>query len=131
MLQTAKIALPFLDRLIIEGSSVIGEDAIFSGPVVGQYLVTVLNAINLDSTDSANKRINILTSTLDGLTRPVIIGDEDQNVMVTEDGYYIENFTYADGKYKIIMVVSLKGDQSSYPMMRGKTIDTLTKVYFQ
>lgn len=109
---SSQLALPFLLRLVIEGESVIDENAIFSGPVVGQYLLTILDAMNLDSTGTAEMRLKILSASLDGLTRPVFIGDSDQNQLVTEDQYYIENFTYLDGKYQVIMIASLKNDQS-------------------
>ena len=91
--QTSKLALPFLTRLLIEGEPVIGENAEFSGPVVGQYLLTILEALNLDSQDKADMQLKILHASLEGITRPTIIGDTDQNMLVTDDHYYIENFT--------------------------------------
>ena len=99
MEQTSKLALPFLSRLLIEGEPVIGDGAEFSGPVVGQYLLTILEAMNLDSSGTADMRLKILHASLDGITRPTIIGDTDQNILVTDDRYYIENFTYGNGKY--------------------------------
>ena len=128
---SSQLALPFLLRLVIEGESVIDENAVFSGPVVGQYLLTILDAMNLDSTGTAEMRLKILCVSLDGLTRPVIIGDSDQNQLVTEDQYYIENFTYLDGKYQIIMIASLKNDQSEYPALNGKSIDDTVGQYFK
>lgn len=128
---SSQLALPFLLRLVIEGESVIDENAVFSGPVVGQYMLTILDAMNLDSTGTAEMRLKILIASLDGLTRPVIIGDSDQNQLVTEDQYYIENFTYLDGKYQIIMIASLKKDQSKYPLLNGKSIDATVEQYFK
>ena len=61
--------------------------------------ITILNSVRLDSLEIANEWIRILGNTLDDLTRPVVIGDNDQNVLVTDDGYYIENFTFENGKY--------------------------------
>lgn len=58
--QTSKLALPFLARLLIEGETVIGEDAPLSGPVVGQYLLTILEAMNLDSAGKADMQLKIL-----------------------------------------------------------------------
>lgn len=129
--QTAELALPFLTRLLIEGESAIGEDAQFSGPVVGQYLMTVLEALHLDSVGKAAMRMRILQSALDQLSRPTIIGDTDQNVLVTEDHTYIENFTYGDGKYQIIMVASMNDEDSQYPLLRGLTLKQAAEKYFQ
>ena len=128
MQYVTEIVIPYLDRLIIKGSSAIGDDVVFSGPVVGQYLITVLEAIKLDSDDIAIQWIELLNDTLDSITRPVIIGDDEQNVLVTDDGYYIENFTYADGKYQIFMVVT--ESDSEYPLIKEKTIEEQTKLYF-
>ena len=129
--QTTKIALPFLIRLLIEGETVIGEDVEFSGPVVAQYLLTILEAMNLDSPSAADMCLKILHATLEGLTRPVIIGDTDQNVLVTDDHYYIEYFTYEAGKYKIIMIASMKDESSQHPMLRGQTLRQATELYFK
>lgn len=104
--QTSKLAPPFLARLIVEGENAIGEGAEFSGPVVAQYLLTILEEMKLDSTGTADMRLKILHASLEGLTRPTIIGDTDQNTLVTDDQYYIENFTYGNGKYQIIMLAS-------------------------
>lgn len=131
MEQTSKLALPFLARLLIEGEAVIGEEAQFSGSVVGQYLLTILEAMNLDSSDKADMQLKILHTALEGLTRPTIIGDTEQNILVTDDRYYIENFSYASGKYQIILVASPKGDESQYPMLRGSTLQQTAGAYFQ
>ena len=128
--QTSKLALPFLTRLLIEGEPVIGENAEFSGPVVGQYLLTILEALNLDSQDKADMQLKILHASLEGITRPTIIGDTDQNTLVTDDHYYIENFTYADGKYQIILIASRKDNESQYPMLRGITLQQMIEQYF-
>lgn len=130
MEQTTKLALPFLTRLLIEGEAVIGDGAEFSGPIVGQYLLTILEAMNLDSAGTADMRIKILHASLEGLTRPTIIGDADQNTIVTDDHYYIENFTYGNGKYQIFMLVSQKSEDSQYPMLRGLTLKETAKKYF-
>lgn len=130
-LQVAEIALPFVQKLIIQGSTAIGDDAIFSGPVVAQYLITILNSIKLDSIDIANEWIKILGTTLDGMTRPVVIGDMEQNTLVTDDGYYIENFTFGDGRYQIILIAAMKDTDSVYPQMRGKTLSELAEFYMQ
>ena len=130
MEQTSKLALPFLIRLLIEGENVIGEGAEFSGPVVGQYLLTIMEAMNLDSTGTADMRLKILHASLEGLTRPTIIGDTDQNTIVTNDHYYIENFTFGNGKYQIIMLASQKSEDSDYPLLRGYTLKETAKKYF-
>ena len=127
---TSQLALPFLSRLIIEGESVIGEGAEFSGPVVGQYLLTILEAMNLDSTGTADMRRKMLLASLDGLTAPIIIGDTEQNQLITDDHYYIENFTFQDGKYQIVLVAALKDDSSQYPTLKGKTLSQNTQKYF-
>ena len=129
--QTSKLALPFLARLLIEGETVIGEDAPLSGPVVGQYLLTILEAMNLDSAGKADMQLKILHTALEGLTRPTIIGDTEQNILVTDNGYYIENFSYAAGKYQILLVTSLKDDESQYPMIRGLTLRQTAGADFQ
>ena len=131
MEQTSKLALPFLTRLLIEGEDVIGDGAEFSGPVVGQYLLTILEAMNLDSAGTADMRLKILHASLVGLTRPTIIGDTDQNTIVTDDHYYIENFTYGNGKYQIIMLASQKSDDSQYPLLRGHTLKETAEKYFK
>ncbi|MBQ6504376.1 MAG: hypothetical protein IJI57_10745 [Flexilinea sp.] len=130
LLKTSKLALPFLTRLLVEGEATIGDDAEFSGPVVGQYLLTVLESMDLKSSDKADMHLRMLYSSLEGLTRPVIIGDVDQNTLVTEDHYYIENFTFANGKYQIVMIVSQVDDSSQYPKLRGETLSQVTKKYF-
>ena len=128
---TSKLALPFLTRLIIEGEAVIGDDAIFSGPVIGQYIITVLEALNFESADDADMELKMLDAELESLTRPTIIGDTDQNILVTEDQYYIENFTYASGKYQIILIASPKDDNSQPPMLRGLSLTETVKKYFK
>ena len=130
MEQTTKLALPFLSRLLIEGESVIGDGAEFSGPVVGQYLLTILGAMNLDSSGTADMKLKILHASLEGITRPTIIGDTDQNTLVTDDRYYIENFTYGDGKYQIIMLASQKDADSDYPLLRGQALKQTVEKYF-
>ena len=130
LMQTTKLALPFLTRLLIEGESVIGENAEFSGPVVAQYLLTVLESMDLKSDEQANMHLKMLNASLESLTRPMIIGDIDQNTLVTEDQYYIENFTYDEGKYQIIMIVSLKDETSQYPNLRGESLSQITRKYF-
>lgn len=129
--QTSNIALPFLVRLLIEGEPVIGENVEFSGPVVAQYLLTILETMNLDSSDKADMRLKILLASLEGLTRPIIIGDTDQNTLVTDDHYYIENFTYEEGKYKIILIASLKDESSQYPLLHGKKLKEIAEQYFK
>lgn len=129
--QTSKLALPFLVRLLIEGESVIGEQVEFSGPVVGQYLLTILEAMDLDSVSKSETRLKILHASLESLTRPTIIGDTYQNTLVTDDHYYIENFSYLNGKYQIIMIASKKDDASQFPMMRGETLKQTAQKYFK
>ena len=129
-LQIAEIAMPFLERLVIEGESAIGQDVIFSGPVIGQYLITILETMNLDSSGTAEMKCKIFRNTLDGLTRPVIIGDVDQNTLITEDQYYIEYYSYDDGKYQIVMIVSEADDESRYPLLREGPLDEMVKRYF-
>lgn len=130
LLKTSKLALPFLTRLLVEGEAAIGDDAKFSGPVIGQYLLTVLESMDLKSSDKADMHMRMLNASLEGLTRPVIIGDVDQNTLITEDQYYIENFTFADGKYQIVMIVSQKDESSQYPKLRSETLSQVTKKYF-
>ena len=130
LVKTSKLALPFLTRLLVEGEAAIGDDAEFSGPVVGQYLLTVLESMDLKSADRADMHMKMLNASLEGLTRPVIIGDVDQNTLITEDHYYIENFTYSDGKYQIVMIVSQKDDTSQYPNLHNETLSQVTKKYF-
>ncbi len=131
IVQTSKIALPFLIRLQIEGEQVIGENVSFSGPVVAQYMLTILETMNLDSSDKADMRVKILLASLEGLSRPIIIGDTDQNTLVTDDHYYIENFTYKDGKYEIILIAHLKDESFQYPMMQGKSLKESAEQYFK
>jgi hypothetical protein len=131
MEQTSRLALPFLTRLLIEGESVINDDVAFSGPVVGQYLLTILEAMNLDSIGKADMQLKILQASLEGLTRPTIIGDMDQNMLVTDDYCYVENFTYGNGKYQIIMIVSQKDEESQYPILRGHTLRQAAERYFR
>ena len=120
--QTAKLSLPFLTRLLIEGEAAIGEGTEFSGPVVGQYLLNILEVMKLDSEGDEKKKKKALFSSLDDLERPTIIGDKDQNALTTDDGYYIENFTYKKGKYQVVMIVSQKEEDSAYPYFRGKNL---------
>ena len=129
--KTTKLALPFLTRLSIEGEPVIGDNAEFSGPVVGQYIITVLEAMGLKSPKDADMRLKVLHASLEGLTRPAIIGDVGQNILVTNDQLYIENFTYSEGKYQIIMIASMKENDSQYPLLRGKTLRQMSELYFK
>lgn len=130
LVKTSKLALPFLTRLLVEGETAIGDNAEFSGPVIGQYLLTVLESMDLKSAEKADMHMRMLNASLEGLTRPVIIGDVDQNTLITKDQYYIENFTYLDGKYQIVMIVSQKDETSQYPKLRGETLSQVTKKYF-
>ncbi|MBQ8080441.1 MAG: hypothetical protein IJ240_00935 [Clostridia bacterium] len=129
--QTAQLALPFLTQLVVAGEPVIGPDVKFSGPVVGQYLLTVLEAMKLNSTDAADMRLKILHAALESLTRPTIIGDTEQNTLITDDHYYIENFTYDNGKYQMIMIASRLDDTSRYPLLHNRTIQQQTEQYFK
>lgn len=124
------IVLPFLDRLIVEGSAAIGEGTILSGSVVSKYLMTVLETINIKDFEMRAARINRLMSTLDELTRPLIAGDDNQNVLITKDRLYIENYTFSNGKYQILMLVSKSNEHSQAPLMNGKTITEITGAYF-
>ena len=128
--QTSKLALPFLTRLLIEGETVIGKDAVFTGPVIGQYLLTILDAMELDS-GKADMRLKILNKTLNSLVRPTIIGDVQQSILVTDDNYYIENFTFGNGKYQVIMIVSRKDETSQYPLLHGLSLKQISEKYFQ
>ena len=127
--RTFQLAYPFLLRLIIEGESVIGADMAFSGPVVGQYMMTVLEALKLDSDDKAATTLRVLHRTLESMTRPTIIGDPLQNTLITDDHYYIENFTFGKGKYQLVMVVSPAREDSAYPMMGGQSIRQAVRRY--
>lgn len=129
--QIAMLTMPYIIKLQVEGESVIGDDAIFSGPVVGQYLLTSLEAMHIDSSDVADMRLKIMKATLDGLVYPTIIGDSEQNTLVTDDRYFIENFSYENGKYQIIMAASEKDNTSHYPLLRGKTLAQTVESYFE
>jgi len=127
----SKAALPYLTRLIVEGESAIGEDAVFSGPVVGQYLVTVLDAMNLDSAGKADLYLKMQNEILEGLTRPTIVGDIQQNILVTDDHYYIEYFSIGEGKYQIVLIASKKDEKSVYPLLRDMTLKQISEKYFK
>ncbi len=126
-----KLALPYLDHLNIVGEDALGDHITFSGPIVAQYLLTCLEAMEIKTIKKANKSQNALELTLNNLTRPIIIGDSGQNILITDDHYYIENFTYADGKYQIILVATEIDDTSKYPLIRGKNIEEATAQYFK
>ena len=128
--QTVKLSLPFLTRLLTEGEAAIGEEATLSGQVVGQYLLNILEVMKLDAEGNVSHALKALSSSLDSLERPTIVGDKDQNALTTEDGYYIENFTYKKGKYQVMMLVSQKEESSAYPFLRGKTLLETTRLYF-
>ncbi|QUA52201.1 hypothetical protein [Aristaeella lactis] len=130
--QVGILAIPFLERLNIKGEEALGEDIDITGPAIAQYIITILEAMNINSHEDAESRIKALRSSLDNLTRPIVIGEQDQNIVITQDHCYIENFTYKDGKYQIFMLVSPKeGNNSDMPLMRGKKNDQLIKQYFQ
>ena len=130
--QVAKLSIPFVERLIIKGEEALGEDIDFSGPAIAQYLIMTLEAIKIGSHEDAESRLNALKSSLDSLTRPIVIGDQDQNIVITEDRCYIENFTYSEGKYQIFMLVFPEaGQDSKPPFMRGETIDQIVIKYFR
>lgn len=103
---SAALALPFLEKLLVEGSGAIGDDIAFSGPVVAQYLITLLEMLKPDSPEKIKSIMDEMNKEFDEIVRPVFIGDADQNVYVTDDGHYIENFTYGNGNYQIILVAS-------------------------
>ncbi len=126
---TAKLALPFVTRLLVEGESAIGGEA-FTGPMVAQYLLTILETMGLEPNQNVDMRLKILRAELDDLVRPVIIGDSRQNLLVTEDRKIVENFTYAEGKYQLILVASLADKSSQFPSIRGESIEQTTKKYF-
>ena len=82
--RTAEIALPFLERLVIEGESVIDGDVVFSGPVIGQYLMTILTAMGLDSAEAADLSVKLLSNTLAELKNPAPEEDAESNALLTE-----------------------------------------------
>ncbi len=128
--KTAKLVLPFLNRLLIEGESVVDENTVLSGPVIGQYLLMSLDALGLDSDATADRRLRILDKELQKITRPVYIGDYGQSILVTEDGYYIENYTCCSGKYQIFMIAANHSDISTNPSIFGKTLEEQAFFYF-
>lgn len=128
---TAELALPFLTRLLIEGETVIGENIEFSGPIVGQYLVTILETLNMHSSSDADKQINNLRLVLEALVRPNIIGDNTQNELITDDHYFIEQFSYLNGKYQLILIATKKDTTSQYPLFHGSRIDETIEKYFK
>lgn len=123
------LSLPFLERLLIE-DEIIFEGKEYEAPDIAQYLFTVLEAMDISSNEKAEKQLRFLDSTIEALTRPVIIGDDMQNILVTDDQCYIENFTYGDGKYQLFMLASLRSQNSEYPLWRGKSIEQVTQMYF-
>ena len=127
---TSMVLLPFLSRLVLEGESVIDKNKEFSGPVVAQYLLTILESMDLESASDLDMQLKLLNASLQSLTRPVIIGDIGQNTLVTEDQYYIENFSFQDGKYQIVMIVSMKDESSEFPMLRGHALNETVQKYF-
>lgn len=130
--QVALLSIPLIERLNIKGEEALGIDIEISGPSIAQYLITVLEAMKINCHEDAEARINALKSSLDNLTRPIVIGEQDQNILITEDHCYIENFTYSNGKYQIIMLVSPADKENSVPpLMRGKTNGDLVKLYFK
>lgn len=131
MEQTAIILLPFLTRLVIEGETVIGDDVVLSGPVIGQYLLSVLEAIAIDSQSKAEMQIQILQASLAGLIRPTIIGDVDQNELVTDDKYCIEYFSYGEGKYQVFLLALFPDENSQYPWLRGSSLQQVVNKYFE
>jgi hypothetical protein len=68
--QTAVLAIPFAERLNITGAAALGTDIEINGPVVARYLVTVLDAIQVNSHEDAEARINVLKNSLEGLAKP-------------------------------------------------------------
>ena len=130
IVQTASMALPFLEKLMVEGSAAIGDDIIFSGPIVSQYLLTLLEDLNPDSPEKVRSILGEMSDGLDEIVRPVVAGDDRQNVLVTDDGRYIEYFSYGEDSYKIIMVVSALQASSVYPLIDNLTIQEMTCKYF-
>lgn len=129
--QVALLLIPFVERLNIVGIESLGTDIEISGPSIAQYLITALEAMQINNHEDAEARINALKSSLDNLTRPIVIGEQEQNIVITEDHCYIENFTYADGKYQIVMLVTPGNEENSTPpLMRGQTNEQLVKLYF-
>lgn len=126
------ISMPFLLKLVIEGEAAIGEGTVFSGPVVAQCLITTLESLNLSTTEMVAARVNVMNTELEQLIRPIVIGDRDQNVLVTDEGVYIENFTYLDSKYKIILLAGKPEEEGklNYPLIMGQTLEQLTKQHF-
>ncbi len=131
--KTILVALPFLTRLQVEGELPLGKETVFSGRVVTQYLITALNDImskNNGDIDACLLEMHSMLDKLIQLARTVNSINADQNVLVTDDHYYIENFTYAGGKYQIVLVASQKNEQSQYPQINGNTLTKITEDYF-
>ena len=130
--QIALLSIPFVERLNIIGVESLGTDIEISGPSIAQYLITILEAMNINGHEDAEARINALKNSLGNLTRPIVVGEQEQNTVITEDHCYIENFTYADGKYQIVMLVAPANNENSIPpLMRGLTNEQLVKQYFK
>lgn len=130
--QVALLSIPFIERINIIGMESLGTDIEITGPAIAQYLMTVIEAMKINGHEDAEARINALKNSLGNLTRPIVIGEQDQNVVITEDNCYIENFTYADGKYQIVMLATpANGESSAPPLMRGRTNEQLVQSYFK
>lgn len=129
--QVALLTIPCVERLNILGEEALGLNIEISGPAIAQYLLTILEAMKIYNHEDAEARINALRNSLESLTRPIVIGEQDQNIAITEDHCYIENFTYSNGKYQIIMLVTPADKEKSVPpLMRGKTTDQIIDQYF-
>jgi len=130
--QTALLSIPFIERINIIGMESLGTEIEITGPAIAQYLITVLEAMKINCHEDAEARINALKNSLGNLTRPIVVGEQDQNIVITEDHCYIENFTYADGKYQIVMLVTPANSENSVsPLMQGQTNEQLVKQYFK
>lgn len=68
--QVGKLALPFVVRLKIEGGNAIGTAVTISGPIAGQYVMTIMESQNPGSKEQADARLNMLKSALEALKKP-------------------------------------------------------------
>lgn len=70
--KAALLAIPCLVRLNLLGKSVLGlgDNDRLTAPMVAQYQLTILEAMQVNSAEDAEARLNALRSTLDQLAKP-------------------------------------------------------------
>ncbi len=100
---TARLCLPFAQRLEIEGGSAIGSDVVLSGPTVGSYFITLLGAMDLKKDKDVQLAHKMMDQTLAVVQEATVVREE-------EDSDHVDRVDQAKDKHPEIMQMMYYSD---------------------